>query len=260
MATLAPGAAPLTAEARERRFFFIMACVMAATIVAGFSLNIAMGRSSFAAPPVVHGHGVIFMGWLALYLAQAFTIASGRRALHIRLGKVAYVWIPLMVVAGGIIMLRSARVHGGPPFFALNEFLISNLALLVCFAGLALWSLRIRRHSGWHRRLMLVAVAVLTGPGLGRLLPMPLMIPYGWTASFLATLIFPAIAMMADRRRHGRVHPAYWWGTGIYAGTFVISMLLAFSPLGYAITERIVAGTPGAERPMHAFLPPGFTM
>ena len=33
----------------EARFFFTMACVMAATIVAGFSFNIVMGRSSFGA-------------------------------------------------------------------------------------------------------------------------------------------------------------------------------------------------------------------
>jgi hypothetical protein len=260
MATVAPGVAPLSAENRERRFFFIMAIAMSVTIVAGFSLNVAMGRSSFSSPPVVHAHGVVFMGWIALYLAQAFTIATGRRALHVRLGRCAYLWIPLMVVAGTIIMLRSARVHGGPFFFALNEFLISNLALLLCFAGLALWSLRIRRHNGWHRRLMLVAMAVLTGPGLGRLLPMPLMIPHAWTGSFVATLIFPAIAIVADKRRRGRVHPAYWWGTGIYIATFVLSMLFAYSPAGVALTEAVIAGTPGAERPMAAYLPPGFTM
>lgn len=260
MATIAPGVTPLSGEQRERRFFFIMAIAMAATIVAGFSLNVVMGRSSFASPAIVHAHGVIFMGWISLYLAQAFTIASGRRALHVRLGKVAYLWIPLMVVAGTIIMLRSARVHGGPFFFALNEFLISNVALLLCFAGLALWSLRIRRHDGWHRRLMLVAMTVLTGPGLGRILPMPLMIPHAWTGSFAATLIFPAIAMIVDKRRRGRVHPAYWWATGIYLAVFALSMLFAYSPAGIALIEAVVAGTPGAERPMEAYLPPGVTI
>jgi hypothetical protein len=40
----------------EARFFLTMACVMAATIIAGFSLNIAVGRSSFGAPWLVHFH------------------------------------------------------------------------------------------------------------------------------------------------------------------------------------------------------------
>lgn len=247
-------------ERSERRFFFIMAMAMTATIVAGFSLNLAMGRSSFAVPMPYHIHAAIFMSWLALYLAQAFTIATGRRALHIRLGKLGYAWIPAMVAAGITIMVVVARRTGGPFFFAVNEFLVSNIALLLCFGGLALWSLRSIRHRGWHRRLMLSAMAILTGPGIGRLLPMPLLIPNAWTISFFVTLIFPTIAIAADVRRYGRVHPAYYWGIGIYAAVFAGSMVLAYTPLGYAFTDWVIAGTLGADRPMQAFLPPGFHM
>lgn len=260
MATLHAGLPPRTAEQAERRFFMFLSLAMAATIVAGFSLNLAMGRSTFAAPFAYHAHAVVFMGWLALFVAQAVTIATGRRALHIRLGRIAYVWIPLMVALGIVIMVTVARRNGGPFVFAVNEFLVSNVALLLCFGGLALWSLRRQRHNGWHRRLMLCAMAILTGPGIGRLLPLPLLIPNAWTITFVVTLIFPAIAMAADLRRRGRVHPAYWWGSGIYVGAFIGSMLLAFSPWGYAMTEAVIAGTPGAERPMAAFLPPGFSM
>ena len=259
MATIAPGAAPISAEQRERRFFLIMAIAMSATIIAGFSLNLAMARSTFAVPLLYHVHGVIFMGWLALFIAQSYTIATGRRALHVQLGKVAYLWVPLMVAAGIAIMIFVARRNGGPFFFAVNEFLVSNIALLLCFGALALWSMRIRRHNGWHRRLMLSAMFILTGPGVGRLLPMPL-IPNAWTVSFVVTLIFPAIAMVADWRRYGRVHPAYWWGVGSYVATFTLSMLLAHSPAGYAFTEAVIAGTPGADRPMEAFIPPGMAL
>jgi hypothetical protein len=219
-----------------------------------------MGRSSFALPPAFHLHGVIFMGWLGLYLAQALTIATGNRALHRQLGKFAYVWIPAMVAAGLMIILTSVRGSGGPFFFAQNEFLISNMAGLLVFGGLALWALRVRRYTGWHRRLMLVAMSALTGPGLGRLLPMPLLIPNAWPIAVSASFVFGAIAMLVDWRANGRVHPAYWWGMGINVGAFLASMVLAYSPLGYAITEAVIAGTPGAERPMGPFLPPGFAM
>lgn len=260
MATLHAGLSPRTADQAERRFFMIMALVMAFVIVAGFSLNLAMGRSTFASPPIVHAHALVFMGWIALWVAQAVTIATGRRALHMRLGQIAYLWIPLMVALGVAVMVAVARRNGGPFFFALNEFLISNIAALLCFGGLALWSLRSRRYQGWHRRLMFCAMVILTGPGLGRLLPMPLFIPNAWTIVFLATLIFPAIGMAADLRRYGRVHPAFLWGTGTIVVVFIGSMLLAYSPIGYALTEMVVEGTPGAERPMEAHLPPGFTM
>lgn len=240
------------------RFFTIMAFVMAGVIVAGFSFNLAMGRSSFGAPLPFHVHGLIFMGWLALYLAQVVTIATGQRALHRQLGRLAYVWVPAMVAAGTMIIIVSARTSGGPFFFAKNEFLVSNLAGLFGFGGLVLWALRVRRHTGWHRRLLLVAMSILTGPGLGRLLPMPLLIPNAWTIAILTTFLFPVIGMIADKRRDGRVHPAYWWGLGVYAGVFVVSMLIAYSPIGYAFTDWVVAGTPGAARPMAPFLPPGF--
>lgn len=256
MATLAQRGA----GAEGTRFYTIMAFVMALVIVAGFSLNLAMGRSSFALPAAFHVHGMIFMGWLGLYLAQSVTIASGNRALHRQLGKLAYVFIPAMVAAGAMIIVVSIRGTGGPFFFAQNEFFISNLAGLMVFGGLAWWALRVRRHTGWHRRLMLVAMSALTGPGLGRLLPMPLLIPYAWPIAVAASFVFGAVAMLVDWRTNGRVHPAYWWGMGINVGGFLASMALAYSPIGYAITEAVIAGTPGAERPMGPFLPPGFAM
>lgn len=258
MATLP---APQTAGHRgNTRYFTIMAFLMAFVIVAGFSLNLAMGRSSFDAPLAYHVHAVIFMGWIGLYLAQHITASTHNWRLHASLGKLAYIWIPAMVLAGCMIMIVVARRTGGPFFFDVNEFLVSNLALVICFGGLAIWALRRQRYIGWHRRLMLCSMAILTGPGLGRLLPLPLLIPNAWTTTIALTFVFPAIGMIADKRKLGLVHPAYWWGTGIYAATFVMAMLLANSPLGYAFTDWVIAGSAGAERPMQAFLPPGFSM
>jgi hypothetical protein len=256
MATLAQRGA----GTRSTRFYLIMALVMAGTIIAGFTFHLAMGRSSFSEPVTVHFHGMVFMAWTGFYMLQAVTIAGGNVKLHRQLGQLAYVFIPVMLIAGTMVMAHSAQTRGGPFFFAMNEFVISNTMLLYTFGGLALWALRVRRHQGWHRRLMLVAMSILTGPGLGRLLPMPLFMPYAWTTSILLTFLFPMIGMIADKRRLGRVHPAWWWGLGIYAGVFVFSMLLAYSSLGYALTQWVVTGTPGAERPMEAFLPPGFAM
>lgn len=259
MATAA-GPAPQHRPVEGTRFFVIMALVIAFIIIAGFTLNLAMGRSSFAAPWLYHVHGMIFMGWLGLYLAQVITIATGNIALHRRLGQLAYVWVPAMVAAGVMVILVSVRGSGGPFFFAQNEFLISNLAGLLAFGAIAMWALRVQRYVGWHRRLMLVAMSALTGPGLGRLLPMPLLIPNAWPIAVSASFVFGTFAMLVDWRANGRVHPAYWWGMGINVGAFLASMLLAYSPLGYAITEAVIAGTRGAERPMGPFLPPGFTM
>jgi hypothetical protein len=258
---MATAAIETGAQARGNpRFFTIMAFVISLIIVAGFSLNIAMGRSSFAVPLAYHVHAVVFMAWIGIYLAQHVTASAGNWPLHAKLGKLAYLWVPLMVVFGTVVMVVVARRTGGPFFFHVSEFLWSNIMTLWCFGGLAWWALMHRRYTGWHRRLMLCAMAILTGPGLGRLLPLPLMIPNAWTITVMVTMIFPVIGMVADKRAQGRVHPAYWWGLGVYAGVFLLSLALAYSPFGMGLTEQLIAGTPGAERPMEAFLPPGFTL
>lgn len=86
-----------------------MALAMALVTVSGFILNLAMGRSSFAAPAAYHFHGVVFMGWLALYLAQAVTIATGRRELHIRLVST------LIFPAIATVDASSATAESTPP-------------------------------------------------------------------------------------------------------------------------------------------------
>ena len=258
MATIHPP--HVTAPREQTRFFFVMALVMALVIVGGFTLQLAMGRSSFAVPAAYHLHAAVFMGWIGIYLAQHVTALRGQWALHAGFGRIAYLWIPLMLVFGSVLMVMVARRTGGPFFFHVSEFLWSNMMLLWCFGGLAFWALRRRRYTGWHRRLMLCAMAILTGPGLGRILPLPLMIPHAWTITTLATMVFPVIGMIADKRATGRVHPAYLWGLGIYAAVFVLSLVLAHSETGMAITRSVIADTPGELRPMEAFLPPGFTM
>ncbi len=240
----------------EARFFFTMACVMAATIIGGFSLNLAMGRSSFSLPWLVQFHAWVFMGFLGLYLLQNYLVFSDNVALHRRLGWLSVVWIPAMVVMGLLVHRWSLQDHGGPPFFDMNEFLISNPLQLLVFAGLAGWAVTVRANTGWHRRLMYCAFATLTGPGLGRLLPMPYLIPYGWRFVIGVTVLFPVIGMIADQRRYGRVHPAWLWGVGAVLAMQVVADLIAYSATGLRFTDWFVAGTPGAARPMAAFMPP----
>ncbi len=249
-----------TRSSSSEGFFLAMAAVMSVTIFAGFALNLAMGRSTFAVPAVYHIHAGIFFSWVALYLAQAWSITTGRIDLHKSLGRLAYLWAPMMVVMGFVIMIASLRRSGGPFFFDQNEFMISNTMLLMLFGVLVITALRRQRYTGWHRRLMLVAMSILTGPGLGRLLPMPLLIPNAWRIMMVITLIWPVIGMIRDQRREGRIHPAYLWGVGAIIAVQILADLIAYSSWGTGLTQQVLAGSPGAARPMHAFLPPGFSM
>jgi hypothetical protein len=102
---------------------------------------------------------------------------------------------------------------------------------------------------------MYCSMAVLTGPGLGRLMPMPLLIPWAWWAVISASLIFPVIGMIADKRRMGRVHPAWFWGIGAVLSALLLGDLIAYSGIGIEATHAIIDGTPGGDRPLNAYLP-----
>lgn len=243
--------------AREHRFFLTMAIVMAAVIVGGFATNLLLGRSSFALPLIYHVHAFVFFGWVAIYVTQNALIAGGAVHIHRRLGWLALAWVPAMVALGLAVTYHAVRTHGGPPFFDLNEFLIGNSFGLLCFAGLVAAAIMLRRRTDWHRRLMFCGMAVLTGPGFGRLLPTPLFIPWAWLVVALAVpLVLPLIGMIFDRRRTGRVHRAWLWGAGAMIAAYALAELVAYSPPGRALTEWVVAGTPGAERDWRAHFPP----
>jgi len=245
------------ADRGETRFFFIMACVLAATILAGFILNIVTGLSNFDVPWLVHVHALVMVSWVGLYLAQNMLVFTGDIALHRRLGWGAVVLVPVVVVMGLQITSWPLRTRGGPPFFGQNEFLFSNPVMLFTFAGTAAWAIAVRRDTRWHRRLMFCAMAMLTGPSVGRLVPAAFLIPYAWElTAILPAVLFPVIGMLADKRRYGVVHPAWLWGVGVMLALQVLSALVASSPWGTSVTEQFLAGSPGAERAMEAFFPP----
>jgi hypothetical protein len=240
----------------DDRFFLNSAFVMALVIVAGFSLQLAMGRSSFASPPLVHAHAIVFMGWVVLYLLQNVFAATGRAALHRRLGWVACGWIVAMLVLGCLVTVAMVRRAQVPFFFQPLQFLVFDPVSLFTFAGLTAAAVVMRRRTDWHRRLHFCAMAVLLGPAFGRLLPMPLMSPWAWELAMGACAIFPLVGMAADQRRSGRVHAAWGWGLGAMAGCLVVTEAITYSPVGGALYAAVTAGSPGAAAAPLAFAPP----
>jgi hypothetical protein len=133
-----------------------------------------------------------------------------------------------------------------PFFFEPGYFLIMNALSVLCFAGLTTAAILLRKRTDWHRRLHYCGMAMLTGPGWGRLLPMPLLIPWAGWIVFAVILLFPLAGVIADLRRSGRVHPAWWYGIAAMVGTQAVTALVTYSPLGVAIYGAAVAGSPGS--------------
>ncbi len=253
MATLAEPAPTL---GRDDRFFLTMAIVMMAVVFAGFSFHLAMGRSTFARPLLVHAHAVVFMGWIVLYVLQNVFVNRGSMALHRTLGWIGAGWIVAMIGLGAAVTLGMVRSGTVPFFFYPAQFLIFDPMIVLTFAGLSWSAIALRRQTGWHRRLHYCGMALLTAPAISRLLPAPLLMPWAYEWAVLPTLIFPAIGMVADLRRTGRIHPAWWWGGGAILVSLLVTELLVHGPAGSALYAAVTAGTPGAAVPPLAFPPP----
>lgn len=254
MASLAdlPHAQPAPGD----RFFLRGAIAMAVVIVAGFSVQLATGRSSFSSPLLVHAHAVVFMGWLFLYLLQNIFAATGSMTLHRGLGWIGAVWIVPMVVLGCMVTVAMVRRGHVPFFFQPVHFLIFDPIAVLTFAGLAISAILLRRQTQWHRRLHFCAMSVLLGPGLGRLMPLPLLTPWALEATCAALLIFPAVGVYSDIRRSGRAHPAWLWGIAAIIGSLLLTEAIAYGPAGTATYRAVTAGTPGAAVPPLDFPPP----
>ena len=245
----------LTSASGDGRFFLRAAIAMAVVIVAAFSIQLGMGRSTFAAPPLVHAHAVVFMGWVTLYVLQNVFVATDRMALHRRLGWIGAGWMVLMLVLGCLVTVAMVQRGQVPFFFRPLHFLVFDPMSLFAFVGLTTSAILMRRWTQWHRRLHFCGMAMLLSPGFGRLLPMPLLSPLAWEASFAASMIFPLVGMLSDFRRSGQVHPAWRWGIAAMLSAFVLTEAVTYSPLGTALYRAVTNGSPGASVPPLEFAP-----
>jgi len=233
-------------SARAESFWPISALIMALVQVAGFSTQLAMGRSSFHAPIYVHLHAFLFFGWVWLFLLQSFLAERAGMALHQRLGWLAVGWIPAMIFMGTFVTVALVRRGHVPFFFQPLYFLVMDPMTVLTFGGLAGAAIMLRRQTQWHRRLMFCSMAILTGPGFGRLLPLPFLIPYAGQAAVAATLVFPLAGAIRDLKRRGKVHPAWLWGIGAIVGSQILVSAIIHSPVGNAIYALATQGSPGA--------------
>jgi hypothetical protein len=247
---------PIAARLGDEPFFLGAAIAMTLVIVAGFTTQLAMGRSTFYSPPLVHAHAIIFMGWVTIYLLQNFLVATDRMALHRRLGWVAAGWMVPMLVLGFGVTLAMVRRGQVPFFFRPLHFLVFDPVSLLTFVTLTGSAILLRNRTEWHRRLHLCGMTMLMGPGFGRLLPMPLLQPWAWEASFAAAMAFPIAGVIADLRRSGHVHPAWRSGILTMIGAFVLIEGITYSGVGQTLYRAVTVDSPGAAVPPLQFSTP----
>ena len=232
----------------EHAFFQGMMLLAALIILWGFSPSfflrgmVPLTVHSYLDPPLrpirwlYIAHGLVFSTWVVLALTQVGLVVTGRTAVHRRLGRVAFVLAPCMVVIGLAATVYATR-HGfhDVPTSAVtfSTVPVSDLALFCAFVttGLVL-----RKQPQMHKRWMLFAMMAVAEAGWARIAVLnPASLP-PWISTELVLLV-PIIAW--DLMRLGRLHVATLWGTVAIAGTFSLRLWVGATPAWHALVRGL---------------------
>jgi len=207
----ASGAEPRRAAGRSahRLFYVSVALAMTAMVVIGFwpSYFGPVARGTYAGSWVFHLHGLVFMGWMGLLVAQVALVAAGRTRMHRRVGTAGIAYGVLVLIVGLGVSFYSPVMHIANRTWTVDQaaaFLLLPLGDMALFGGFFGAAIRYRRQPEIHKRLMLLATIALAFAAVFR------RVPADQPATFLAIWLAPLAAAMAyDWRTRGRVHPTY---------------------------------------------------
>jgi hypothetical protein len=224
----------------ERGFYVGFAAAITAAVVLGFSRTFFLrpwfpdwARAHGAPETFFYIHGVVFVGWFLLLLAQPTLVAAGRVDIHRRLGVFGGGLAVAMVVLGIVGSLMAARRPTGfmdiplPPL----QFLVVPLTIITLFAIFVTLALVNRRDPQTHKRLMLLASIALIEAGVSRwpfpylTAPSPIL-GFGMVELSVDLFLIPMVVWDIVSRR--RLHPVTLWG-GL--------ALIASQPLRFMLSQ-----------------------
>ena len=100
----------------DRNFFLLMITIMWAAILSGFGYDMVQKyeQGTLHYPLIVHLHAIAFVSWLVLITTQIILIRTKRVSVHMMLGKIAFAWVPLMVVLGCMATIIFSQYRCSP--------------------------------------------------------------------------------------------------------------------------------------------------
>ena len=221
------------------RFFYVgMAAAMAVTVLVGFGPTY-FARPLFQSTPLsllAHVHGVLFVAWIVLLLAQTSLVAGRRTDLHRRLGVAGVALALAMVPAGTLLAIDSAKRGLSPGALDPLTFLAVPLGALVMFAGFLAAALWTRRRPETHKRLMLLATISIITPAIARFW----FVDQRPVIALALTNLFVLAAVVYDLRRRRKVHPVYIWGGLLILVSGPVRITIGRTDLWHTIARAMI--------------------
>jgi hypothetical protein len=201
----------------DRNFFLVFLLICWLGVIMGFAPPAMLrwsGHARFVAPLILKVHALAFGSWLVLLTAQTLLVRGKRPAWHMKLGIAAFTLVPVMAVSAYFSEIYTQRWHlEHPPnnyaFFILPIFWVAT------FTGLATAALAARGNPSAHKRLILLATAVIVGAAYDRWWGDALTAAFGdglggmLVNEFAATDLILLGAVAYDLWTRGRVHKVY---------------------------------------------------
>jgi hypothetical protein len=228
------------------RFYFAMALFMTGIVIAGFwpSYYGPLLRGSLDRHWVIHIHGAVFTGWMALLLAQVILVARGRIRLHRMVGRAGIAYGAVVVIVGLAVSVVAPVLHvmaGEWPRDRAAGFFLITFGDMALFGGLFGAAIAYRRKPDVHKRLMVLATIALLFAAVGRL-------PLGGSLiAFLSVWLIPLfIAVAHDWVTRRSIHPVYVAGSivlPLVASRVFFERSEAWLVVGRAILEFVLPAT-----------------
>lgn len=217
-------------------FFFWMILAMCVFVFGGFGMNsfIPALRGDFPpAPPIVHVHGVIFIAWMLLLVAQSALIGAGNVKLHRSLGTWGIAHATAVLFTGALIQLIGSRKGMDGGGVAASDGLYLGFAAVIGFAIMFTLAIRNTKRPEIHRRMMLFAMLPLLPPGVNRfwfiVLGLDDFFPTFWL--YLTLWSMAAAILLQEWRSTGKLSRYSLFGAGwIFVQGIVHEPILLWAP------------------------------
>lgn len=263
MATIVEPAASLSNADNRRvskrrprtRFYLVLALVCAAIAIGGFApsywLQLPVG--TFKGAPLLHIHGVLATAWVLFLISQSTLVTRGSVARHRDWGLFGISLASVLTVVAVMVAIESmtsklAQGAGDP----VRAFLIVPISGILMFASFTAAALANIRRPDWHRRFMIVGTVGLLGAAMARvffffamgtgpgvrpgLMPAPPPAAMPLLSGLLLELILVA-GMVHDKRKDGRIHPAWIYGFVIMTAVTLLRVPFGETGLWLAIAD-----------------------
>lgn len=197
------------------RYFFLGMAALAVIILALAFVPefLKYARGTFPIPRILHVHAAIMGSWIAAFVLQAYLGATGRTALHRRIGPyaVAVGWLAWASMI--FVEFRAMIVHPLPTAAADYDWNLPGPYVYLTFPIFLAWAVHERRRPAWHKRLMTFALFLSLLAAIQRYLWIPIDHGYAPFAAFLDVALLVPLGGYDLYTLEGRLHPATVRGT-----------------------------------------------